>query len=335
MVLEFTSAMWTRWYQTARLRHEISAWRMAGSLTPAGVDYVRQHSRAVPGQQDWVDFMRQLAAWLGCVMLASAVVCAVAANWAQISAPMRLAGLQVAMVLAAAATLLPGLSRLAHTLLLLVACVLLGAVLAQVGQTYQTGADPWQLFALWALLMLPWVVAGRSVVLCLLWILIGNVALLLWGHEGGEAWASGTLAAFAVWNGGLLMAWEAGWTRPGLAWARWAAGPRLMAMWLVGGLTIYAAIETSLADVSWTPAMTWWLLVTGAVMAFYRYGRRDVAILAVALFGAIVVVTVQCGARVGWAMHDGPGLFAVLALLVVLQAAGAAAWLRRISGDER
>lgn len=331
-VLEFTRKMWTRWYQTGRLRHEIAAWRMAGKLTPAGIEHVRQHSKAVPGQQDWIDFVRQLTAWLGCIMLASAAVCAVAANWAQISAPMRLAALQAAMVLAVAATLLPGVSRLMHTLLLLLACVLLGAVLAQLGQTYQTGADPWELFALWALLMLPWVVAGRSVVLWLLWVLIGNVALVLWGGEQGEARAPTTLAVFAFWNGALLVAWETAWPR--LAWVRRMAGPRLVTLWLVGGLAAYAAIETGLAEVFWTPAMMWWLFATGAVIAFYRYGRRDVAILAVALFGVIVVVTVQCGLRIGQATNAGSGLFALLALLVVLQAVGAAAWLRRLSGDQ-
>lgn len=325
--------MWTRWYQTSRVRHEIAAWRKAGSLTPAGVDYVRQHSQAVPGQQDWMAFVRQLAAWLGCVMLASAAICAVAANWAQISAPMRLAGLQVAMALAAAATLLPGVSRLAHTLLLLLACVLLGAVLAQVGQTYQTGADPWQLFALWALLMLPWVAAGRSVILCLLWVFIGNAALILWGMQLGEARASTTLAVFALCNGALLAAWETGWRR--LAWMRHGAGPRLLALCLVGGLTVYVAIEASVTGAFWTPAMMWWLLATGALIAFYRHGRRDVAMLAMALFGVIIIVTVQVGVRVGWTTRAGPGLFAVLAMLVVLQAAGAAAWLRRLSGDER
>ncbi len=42
---------------------------------------------------------------------------------------------------------------------LLLATLLLGVFLALFGQTYQTGADPWQLFANWALLILPWEVA--------------------------------------------------------------------------------------------------------------------------------------------------------------------------------
>lgn len=332
-VSDVARAMWTRWYQTARLRREIAAWRMAGRLAPAGVDYVRRHSRAVPGQHDWMDFIRQLAAWLGCVMLASAAICAVAANWAQISAPMRLAALQSAMALAAVATLLPRASRLMHTLLLLLACVLLGGTLAQVGQTYQTGADPWQLFALWALLMLPWVAAGRSVVLCLLWVSVGNVAILLWGQAAGEARAATTLAVFALWNGLLLAAWEAGWKR--LAWTRQAAGPRLVLAWLMGGLTFYTVMETHVEDAFWTPALLWWLVATAGVMAFYRYGRRDVVALALTLLCLVVVVTVQCAAWIDWAGHAGPGAFAVLALLVVAQAAAAAAWLRRVPGGEQ
>lgn len=323
----FTRTMWARWYQTARLRREINEWRVAGSLEPAGVEHVRINSQAVPGQRDWMDFVRQLAAWLGSIMLASAAVCVVAANWAQISPPMRLAAAQVAVVLAAVAALLPGLSRLVQTLLLLLACMLLGAVLAQVGQMYQTGADPWQLFALWALLMLPWVIAGKSVVLCLLWAFIGNVALLLWATQAGEAHASMSLAMFAFWNGGLLMAWETAWKR--LAWTRRTAGPRLVALWLLGGLAFYAAMEAGTADAFWTWAMSWWLLATGCVLAFYRYGRRDVVILAMALLCMIGVVTVQLGIRMDLV---GPGSFAVLALLVVAQAVAAAAWLRRMPG---
>src|SRR5690606_8361253 len=152
----------------------------------------------------------------------------------------------------------------------LLACVLLGALLALVGQTYQTGADPWQLFALWALLMLPWVAAGRSVVLCLLWVLVSNVVVMLWGQGGGPGRASATLAIFAVGNGALLIAWEVGRTR--FEWLRGAAGPRLLVAGLVGALAVCAALESTRADTFWTPAMMWWTLATGGVLAFYRYG---------------------------------------------------------------
>ena len=42
---------------------------------------------------------------------------------------------------------------------LLAAALLTGGLLALIGQTYQTGADTFELFATWAALILPWVLA--------------------------------------------------------------------------------------------------------------------------------------------------------------------------------
>jgi uncharacterized membrane protein len=45
---------------------------------------------------------------------------------------------------------------------LILATLLTGALLALFGQSYQTGADLYELFFTWALLALPFAVAGRS-----------------------------------------------------------------------------------------------------------------------------------------------------------------------------
>src|SRR3546814_15416019 len=55
-----------------------------------------------------------------------------------------------------------GVDRAAGKASLLVASILLGALLALFGQTYQTGADTWELFANWAVLMAPWALGRAS-----------------------------------------------------------------------------------------------------------------------------------------------------------------------------
>ena len=60
------------------------------------------------------------------------------------------------------------------------ATLVLGGLLAFVGQTYQTGADAWQLFAVWAALALIWVSLSRSDWLWLLWVLIAATGLAMW-----------------------------------------------------------------------------------------------------------------------------------------------------------
>ena len=66
----------------------------------------------------------------------------------------------------------------------------IGGTLAYYGQTYQTGADPWQLFAVWALLALPGCLACRSDVLWTPWSLVTLTAVSLWLHAHvGHRWA--------------------------------------------------------------------------------------------------------------------------------------------------
>jgi len=71
----------------------------------------------------------------------------------------------------------------------LLALLAIGAVFAYFGQTYQTGADPWQLFAVWALLALPLCLGTRSDVLWAPWSLVAMAAVSLWAHARlGQRW---------------------------------------------------------------------------------------------------------------------------------------------------
>jgi uncharacterized membrane protein len=68
------------------------------------------------------------------------------------------------------------------------AFVATGALLALFGQTYQTGADVYELFLTWALLGLPLVVAAQWGVASAAWVLVLNISLMLfsgWHPAGG------------------------------------------------------------------------------------------------------------------------------------------------------
>jgi uncharacterized membrane protein len=62
----------------------------------------------------------------------------------------------------------------------LVALLGTGALFAYFGQTYQTGADPWQLFALWAVLALPLCWALRHELLWTPWAVVAMTGISLW-----------------------------------------------------------------------------------------------------------------------------------------------------------
>jgi uncharacterized membrane protein len=165
--------------------------------------------------------------WQALALLAGALVGLglvmwVAANWDDLGRAGRfwlLQGVVVAMGLGAA---LRPAQRAPLGLLTLLA---VGALFAYFGQTYQTGADAWQLFALWAALTLPLALGTRHDVVWAAWALVAAVGVSLWVQtHTGHQWRvlPDDLPVHALgWAGlGLLCLLVSG------AWARWTgAGP--------------------------------------------------------------------------------------------------------------
>lgn len=141
----------------------------------------------------WRDEPAALALWLprGVAVLAAAlgglgVIFWLAANWDTLGRFGRFGLIETLLLVACiGAWRLPA----ARTPLGLVALLAIGGLFAYFGQTYQTGADPWQLFALWALLALPLCLALRSDVTWAPWALVVAVAISLWVHaHAGHRW---------------------------------------------------------------------------------------------------------------------------------------------------
>ncbi|WP_431288017.1 DUF2157 domain-containing protein [Roseateles chitinivorans] len=146
--------------------------------------------RALSGVDDppgdpWTPLRRGAGA-LAAGLIGFGLILWVAANWDDFGRFMRFGLLQavLAVSLIAAAMLRPWRAPLA-----LVAFLTLGGLLAFFGQTYQTGADPWQLFALWAALGLPIAWASRSDLAWTPWALVVATGIGLWMETfGGHSW---------------------------------------------------------------------------------------------------------------------------------------------------
>jgi hypothetical protein len=71
----------------------------------------------------------------------------------------------------------------------LLALLATGGVFAYFGQSYQTGADPWQLFALWAAISLPLCLGVRGDLLWTPWVVLAFAAISLWlNTQAGFLW---------------------------------------------------------------------------------------------------------------------------------------------------
>jgi uncharacterized membrane protein len=310
-------------------------WAEQGAIARDGLGPALRAAGVLPDAADWRRFLERLLLWIGVLCLAAALAFFVASNWSDLGRFTKFGLVQALLLAAVGVHWKLGPDRVSAKAALLGAAVLMGVLLALFGQTYQTGADTWELFATWAALILPWVLLGRLAAMWLIWIALLNVAVMLYFRvfPGVFGWISGVehmlLLLFAL-DTGALAAWELAARR--IAWLaqRWAA--RLLAVGSAAAATalalhaIFASGETSAAAAVLYPA---WLV---AVYLVYRRLLPDLFMLAIACLSAIVVATGGLTEHVlDW---NEPGGFLLIAVVVVGMAAAAAVSLRRISAHD-
>lgn len=135
------------------------------------------------------DVARQLnvgMAVLGAALGGFGILLWIAANWAALSRFGKFALLQATLVCVLVGAWRRPSARLPLSLLGFLTC---GGLFAYFGQTYQTGADPWQLFALWAALTVPLCLSVRHDALWTTWAIVGLTAAVLWSQTPtGVSW---------------------------------------------------------------------------------------------------------------------------------------------------
>ena len=115
------------------------------------------------------------------------VIMWIAANWAGLGRLEKFGLLQLLVLASCAGASLRPLWRAPFGLLALLS---IGGLWAFFGQTYQTGADAWQLFALWAVLALPLCLMARSDLVWMPWAVVTTLAISLWTHTHmGHRWS--------------------------------------------------------------------------------------------------------------------------------------------------
>lgn len=157
------------------------------ALDAAAVRGALQRAGGLPDAAAWRRFGARLLHGAGIGALGAGMLFFVAANWQNYGALGRFALLQSALLASVGVALWRPPPQASGRGGLLIATLLTGGLLALFGQSYQTGADVHELFFVWALLSLPFVMAGNFAGLWALWFGVLNVALaLLCGWAGAE-----------------------------------------------------------------------------------------------------------------------------------------------------
>ena len=133
----------------------------------------------------------------------------------------------------------------------LLALLGMGGLFAFFGQTYQTGADAWQLFALWAVLAVPLAVGVRSDVVWAPWSLVALAAVALWVQaHTGHRWRTepGDLPVYLIgWTtaiGVCALSGPALRQRLGMGMGPWAfRGSVTLAVVMVSAAALWALFD--------------------------------------------------------------------------------------------
>lgn len=316
-------------------RGEIIMWVEEGYLSPGALPRAFRIAGTLPSPVEWCRFLDGLALWMGAVFLAAAVIFFFAYNWRELGHFARFGIVELLLTAAIILSWRLGLERMSGKAALLIATLLVGALLALVGQTYQTGADPWELFAAWALLVLPWIAIARFSPLLLVWLALVNLAVSLYyqafaglfGLLFGRETLLWTLAGVNI---AVLVAWETAASR-GVSWLaeRWA--PRIVATAVTGFITFLAAWGIVDRNSGGFAECIGYTVCLACAYAIYRHRIRDLFVLALGVLSLVIVAAVFLGYHL--ARHGDAGAFLLVGIAVLGMSAAGGWWLRSVARE--
>ena len=314
-----------------RFRSEVLDWLDAGRAVPGQERDALRAAEVLPSPAEWRTFLGHLALWLGTIALAAAVIFFFAFNWNDLGRFAKFALVEAAILAGLLACWRVQLDGAPGKAILVMLSLLTGALLALSGQIYQTGADTYELFAWWAVLILPWVLVSRFSPLWLIWLTLLNLAAFFYFSRG---WAvDGLLWTLFALNGIALVFWEAA-HRAGLSWLRDSWPPRLVSIAAVIGATalvVWAILATSEGAGIRTLATLAYVAWLAALYGWYRYVRPDLFMLAGGVLSLIVAVAVLLSYHI---LDAGSGAYLVIGLVVIGMSAGGAIWLRSAAREQ-
>jgi uncharacterized membrane protein len=304
------------------------------SLDTARTESMLELAAARPSRAEGLRFLGACLRIAGVLSLAAGVVFFVAANWSRLAIIGRFVLVELVILACVAVAFVrppPVFVGRAATFLAFISA---GALFALFGQTYQTGADIYELFLTWALLGLPLVVAAQWSVASAAWVLVLNTALLLfcgWNPSGGLLWAvfggvqfqPAHLILGAAWlNVALWFAFELrradavpDWVRRLILSCAFGFGTWGGVLGVMGGDLVFDDMKgDSKAVLALAAAMA-------AVAAYAVRRRTDVYPLAVVM-GTFIIVSMVWLARVVEFRDEGTFLFLALWLIGTSTAVG-------------
>jgi Predicted membrane protein (DUF2157) len=312
-------------------RPSLDAFAAQHRLSPAALDAALALTGLRPDVTAWRGFAARTLHAAGLGAVGAGALFFIAANWQALGLAGRFALLQAALLACIGIALWRPPAARAGQAALVLATLLTGGLLALFGQSYQTGADVHELFFTWALLALPFAIAGLSGALWAVWWVVLDIALaLLCGWVGPEHFVWRLIGGGGLDRAALLMLpCLANLLGAGLFLAlrttRFAGAAPLWLVRLLAGLGFLGGTAASIAAVFGGrhadppgPHNPWVMFGFAAVSAGIAFAtwrrRRDVYPIALAASSWIAISTAWLGDAMRF--NEAGGFFVIAAWLI-------------------
>lgn len=287
----------------------------------------------------WFSWAERNLLFFGSALVLSGIMFFFAYNWTVMGKFLKLGLLEIGVVACVASSYWLGLHKISGKVLLLSASVLLGVLMAVYGQTYQTGADAFELFVGWAALIFGWVVVSQFASLWFFWLILVNTgSILYWVQvlEPAHSVKLEYLCLFIATLNGIALICREGAVKNGFTfldgkWLRGILVVSILSVLSIPPMSIILEIDAYSHShvVPLASALVWPVVAVGGYFC-YRAILRDMFALALILMNACLILLTLIG-KLMLERHHGSEefMFLLFALIIIGVISMTVFWLKR------
>jgi len=284
---------------------------------------------------EWLSWIRVNLLFIGSALILAGIVFFFAYNWKEMGRFQKLGLIEGGILLSVLGAWWRGVDVIAGNLFMLSASVLVGVFLAVFGQTYQTGADAYELFTGWAALIFIWVVLTRFAGLWFFWLVLVETGVVLFWYQVADkelGWSLNDLALVMAGINALALAVRELALWHGRTWlsGRWHRIILFFGIlaWVTTPVLWY--VIDSEAVSSWN-VVAW--LVTIASYVLYRKVIPDFTCVSLVAADVALVFLAWVGRRLFEGIwHSEPfGRFFIYAVIIGITTTALSIWLAKVN----
>lgn len=277
----------------------------------------------------WAAWADRMLLFFGSALLLSGIIFFFAYNWSAMGKFLKFGLIELGIVACVIASHVCGSSRIVGKVFLLSASVLVGVLLAVYGQTYQTGADAFELFIAWAVLIFGWAAAAAFAGLWFVWLIIINTGMILYWYQVGHPYHDLGYETLCLTTAALNGLFAVIFHFSFLTLSRWFRAVLLSAVLVALSLpTIDLVVNSySVEGMTVIGALAWVIVAWGAYFCFRRK-LPDMVPLAIIVMNACVVLLAFIARILLWDGFYTSFHILFFALVVLGVTSAAAFWLR-------